>query len=32
MTAFEFIEGHRDEFRLDVMCRMLGVTKSGYFT
>ncbi len=32
MTAFEFIEGHRDAFRLDVMCRMLGVTKSGYFT
>lgn len=32
MSAFEFIETHRDEFRLDVMCRMLGVTKSGCFT
>jgi putative transposase len=32
MSAFEFIEAHRDEFRLDVMCRMLGVTRSGYFT
>ena len=32
MTAFEFIETHRGKFRLDVMCRMLGVTKSGYFT
>ena len=32
MSAFEFIERHREEFRLDVMCRMLSVTKSGYFT
>ena len=28
---FEFIDTHRGEFRLDVMSRMLGVTKSGYF-
>ena len=29
---FRFIDAHRQEFRLDVMCRVLGVTKSGYFT
>uniref|UniRef100_UPI001E3CE876 IS3 family transposase n=1 Tax=Deinococcus ruber TaxID=1848197 RepID=UPI001E3CE876 len=29
---FRFIETHRQEFRLDVMCRVLDVTKSGSFT
>lgn len=29
---FEFIEAHRGEFYLDVMCRMLGVTRAGYFS
>lgn len=29
---FQFIDAHRKEFRLDVMCRVLDVTKSGYFT
>jgi putative transposase len=29
---FQFIEAHRQTFRLDVMCRVLDVTKSGYFT
>ena len=29
---FEFIDAHRLEFRLDVMCRMLDVTRSGYAT
>lgn len=28
---FAFVEQHRGEFRLDVMCRVLGITKSGYF-
>jgi len=29
---FQFIGAHRQEFRLDVMCRVLDVTKSGSFT
>jgi putative transposase len=29
---FQFIQAHRQEFRLDVMCRVLAVTKSGSFT
>ena len=29
---FEFIEAHRGEFYLQVLCRMLGVTRAGYFS
>lgn len=32
MSVFEFIEAHRGEFYLQVMCRMLGVTRAGYFS
>lgn len=31
LSVFASTLTHRGEFRLDVMCRMLGVTKSGYF-
>ncbi|PNY79252.1 IS3 family transposase [Deinococcus koreensis] len=32
VRRFEFIDAHRSLFRLDVMCRMLDVTRSGYAT
>jgi len=28
---FQFIEDHRDEFEITVMCRVLGVSRSGYY-
>lgn len=27
----EFIRGHRDEFDITVMCRLLGISRSGYY-
>ena len=28
---FQFIEAHRQEFEISVMCRVLGVSRSGYY-
>ena len=28
---YEFIEAHRDEFEIVNMCRVLGVSRSGYY-
>jgi transposase InsO family protein len=28
---FKFIDDHRREFRIDLMCRVLGVSRSGYY-
>jgi putative transposase len=28
---FKFIDDHRREFRVDLMCRLLGVSRSGYY-
>jgi len=29
--TYKFIEAHRDEFSIQVMCRLLGVARSGYY-
>lgn len=29
--AYKFIEAHRDEFSIQVMCRILGVARAGYY-
>ena len=29
--AFEFVKVHRDDFHVEVMCRLLGVSTSGYY-
>lgn len=29
--AYKFIEAHRDEFSIQVMCRLLGVARAGYY-
>jgi len=30
--AYKFIEAHRDEFSIQVMCRLLGIARAGYYT
>lgn len=30
--AYQFIESHRSEFSIQVMCRLLGVARAGYYT
>ena len=30
--AYTFIEAHRNEFSIQVMCRVLGVARAGYYT
>lgn len=29
--AYKFIDAHRDEFSVQMMCRLLGVTRAGYY-
>lgn len=29
--AYRFIESHRNEFSIQVMCRLLGVARAGYY-
>ena len=29
--VYKFIDAHRDEFSVQVMCRLLGVARSGYY-
>jgi hypothetical protein len=29
-STYEFIKGHRDQFSVQMMCRVLGVAPSGY--
>jgi hypothetical protein len=29
--AYKFIDGHRDEFSVQMMCRLLGVARAGYY-
>ena len=29
--AYQFIESHRDEFSIQMMCRLLGVARAGYY-
>src|SRR5206468_1064934 len=28
---YAFVDGHREEFPVELMCRVLGISKSGYF-
>ena len=30
-ATYEFIKAHRDEYDVQMMCRVLGVTTSGYY-
>ncbi len=30
-AAYEFIQAHRDEYRVQMMCRVLDVAPSGYY-
>ena len=29
--AYKFIDAHRDEFSIQMMCRLLGVARAGYY-
>jgi len=29
--AYKFIDAHRDEFSVQMMCRLLGVARAGYY-